>query len=96
MATDKLKEEEKVIFREAFKKFDPEGSDVISANEMGSVLRAAGQAPTEAELEDYKKVSLDQHARGSELPIVFMKVQSHFYCTQTSCMGHITNIEKKV
>ena len=56
MAAEKLKEEEKVIFREAFKKFDTEGNDLVSLDNMGSVLRAAGQAPTEAELEDYKKV----------------------------------------
>ena len=56
--TDKLTEEEKVTFREAFKKFDTSGSDVVPVNEVGSVLRAAGQAPTEAELEDFKKVRI--------------------------------------
>ena len=58
MATEKLSEEEKVVFREAFKKFETEGSDFVTVNDVGSVLRAAGQAPTESELEEYKKVRL--------------------------------------
>ncbi|XP_078486824.1 neo-calmodulin-like [Ciona intestinalis] len=55
MSSDKLSEEEQVIFTEAFKKFDSEGSNFISIDDVGSVLRAAGQAPTESELEDFKK-----------------------------------------
>uniref|UniRef100_H2YVC6 EF-hand domain-containing protein n=1 Tax=Ciona savignyi TaxID=51511 RepID=H2YVC6_CIOSA len=55
MSDDKLSEEEQVVFTEAFKKFDPEGSNSISVDDLGSVLRAAGQAPTESEVEDFKK-----------------------------------------
>lgn len=56
MSLDKLTEEEKVVFREAFKKFDPEETDYVSADNVGSVLRAAGQAPTETDVDNYKKV----------------------------------------
>nr|XP_039261050.1 calmodulin-like [Styela clava] len=55
MAAEKLKDDELVVFREAFGKFDPEESNHVATENIGNVLRAAGQAPTEAQLEEYKK-----------------------------------------
>ncbi|XP_076805663.1 neo-calmodulin-like [Clavelina lepadiformis] len=55
MAEEKLSEEEQVAFRESFKKFAIDGGDVIKTDDMAAVLRASGQAPTETELEDFKK-----------------------------------------
>lgn len=57
MAAEKLTDEEIVAFREAFGKYDPEGSNHVDTENIGSVLRAAGQAPTEADVEEYQKVS---------------------------------------
>lgn len=57
MAEEKLSEEEQVAFRESFKKFAIDGGDVIKIDDMAGVLRASGQAPTETELEDFKKVT---------------------------------------
>ena len=56
MAAEKLSDEEIVLFREAFGKFDADGSNHVTTENIGSVLRAAGQAPTEADVEGYKKV----------------------------------------
>lgn len=56
MAAEKLSEEDLVNFREAFRKFDPEETDVVSVENIGNVLRAAGQAPTVSDIEDYTKV----------------------------------------
>lgn len=56
MAAEELTDEQTVAFREAFAKFDAEGSQHVATEHIGSVLRAAGQAPTEADVDEYKKV----------------------------------------
>ena len=38
--------------REAFQLFDRDGGGAITANKLGAVMRAIGQNPTEAELQD--------------------------------------------
>ncbi|KAJ2878380.1 hypothetical protein IWW38_006335, partial [Coemansia aciculifera] len=47
-----LTEEQLAEFREAFKLFDKDGDQTITAKELGEVLRSLDQAPTEAELLD--------------------------------------------
>jgi len=59
MQSEQLSEENQVLFRESFKKFDKDDSNTVNVEDIGGVLRAAGQAPTESELEDYKKVRME-------------------------------------
>ena len=49
-AKDKLTEEQKAEFREAFSLFDKDGDGCITVQELGIVMRSLGQQPTEAEL----------------------------------------------
>ncbi len=39
-------------FKEAFHLFDKNGDGFITANDIGTVMRALGQNPTEAEIQD--------------------------------------------
>ena len=52
MATECLTEEQIGAFQDAFFQFDTDHDGVINAKELGPVLRAIGQNPTEAELQD--------------------------------------------
>ena len=51
MATECLTEEQIGAFQDAFFQFDTDHDGVINAKELGPVLRAIGQNPTEAELQ---------------------------------------------
>jgi hypothetical protein len=44
-------DEDREEFQEAFNLFDRDGDGLISASELGSVLRSLGQTPTEAEIQ---------------------------------------------
>lgn len=50
--TSTLTEEELIEYKEAFSLFDKEGNGIISVNSLGSVLRALGICPTQAEIRD--------------------------------------------
>jgi len=50
-----LTEKEAQEMREAFSLFDKDGNGTISLNELGSVMRALGQNPTQKELEQIMK-----------------------------------------
>lgn len=50
--SDKLSPEQIEEFREAFSIFDKNGDGKISPNELGTVMRALGQNPTQQELND--------------------------------------------
>ncbi|XP_072033633.1 neo-calmodulin-like [Amphiura filiformis] len=52
MATSNLTEEQVTEFKEAFCLFDKNGDGLITANDIGLVMRSLGQNPTEAELQD--------------------------------------------
>eukprot|EP00357_Protocruzia_adherens_P029075 CAMPEP_0115001442 /NCGR_PEP_ID=MMETSP0216-20121206/17379_1 /TAXON_ID=223996 /ORGANISM="Protocruzia adherens, Strain Boccale" /LENGTH=170 /DNA_ID=CAMNT_0002366779 /DNA_START=33 /DNA_END=545 /DNA_ORIENTATION=+ len=49
---EKISEEDKVHFREAFNIYDKDGSGTISTNELGRIMEALGQNPTEEEIRD--------------------------------------------
>jgi len=49
---DYLSEEQISDFKNAFSSFDPSGNGTITTKELGSVLRALSQNPTDAELQD--------------------------------------------
>ncbi|XP_075591055.1 uncharacterized protein LOC142597941 [Dermatophagoides farinae] len=50
--TDNLTNEQIAEFREAFTLFDVTGTGSISTKDLGTVMRALGQCPTEAELNE--------------------------------------------
>lgn len=50
--TSKLTDQQRQEFKEAFSLFDKDGDGTISTKELGTVMRALGQNPTEAELQD--------------------------------------------
>ncbi|KAG2467128.1 calmodulin-like [Polypterus senegalus] len=49
---DQLPPEQIAEFREAFALFDKDGDGTITSKELGTVMRALGQNPSEAELQD--------------------------------------------
>lgn len=50
--SEKLTEEQVAEFREAFKIFDKDGDGKIDRQELGTVMRALGQNPTQREIDD--------------------------------------------
>ncbi|XP_052767257.1 neo-calmodulin-like [Mya arenaria] len=50
--SDIFTEEQLEEYKETFSLFDKEGDGTIATNELGTVLRALGQHPTEADLSD--------------------------------------------
>mmetsp|Transcript_5517 Transcript_5517/g.12983 ORF Transcript_5517/g.12983 Transcript_5517/m.12983 type:complete len:154 (+) Transcript_5517:61-522(+) len=52
-----LTEEQIAEFKEAFSLFDKDGDGTISTKELGTVMRALGQNPTEADLQDMIKTA---------------------------------------
>lgn len=44
-----------VEFKEAFALFDEDGDGIIDTKELGTIMRALGQNPTESELDDMIK-----------------------------------------
>ncbi|EKM51108.1 uncharacterized protein PHACADRAFT_263081 [Phanerochaete carnosa HHB-10118-sp] len=49
---NKLSDEQKSDFREAFSLFDKDSDGTITTKELGTVMRSLGQNPIEAELQD--------------------------------------------
>ena len=58
-----LTEEQKNVFREAFQMFDKDNDGVITAKELGELMRSLGQNVTETEVQDLPERS---RARGFE------------------------------
>jgi len=46
-----LTEQQKIEFKEVFSLFDKDGDGTINTTELGTVMRALGQNPTEQEIE---------------------------------------------
>jgi len=61
---DTLTESQLAEFKEAFALFDKDGDGLLSANEVGTVMRSLGQNPTEAELQDMIN-EVDQDGSGT-------------------------------
>lgn len=61
---EEFSEEELADFREAFSLFDRTGKGVITTKDLGTVMRALGVNPTEAELKDYIK-EVDKEGKGT-------------------------------
>jgi len=61
MSKSSLSSEQIQEFKEAFSLFDKDGDGTISTKELGTVMRALGQSPTESELNDMiNEVDSDQ------------------------------------
>ena len=57
---DELSEEQKIEFKDVFSLFDKDGDGTVSTKELGVVMRALGQNPTDAEIaEMIKDVDVD-------------------------------------
>ena len=57
---DQLTDEQIAEFKEAFALFDKDGDGTVSTKELGVVMRALGQNPTDAEVtEMIKEVDID-------------------------------------
>ena len=57
---DELTEEQKQEFKDVFSLFDKDGDGTVSTKELGMVMRALGQNPTDAEIaEMIKEVDVD-------------------------------------
>jgi len=61
---DKLTEDQIQEFKEAFTLFDKDGDGTIAVKELGTVMRALGQNPTEAELQEMTK-EVDKDGSGT-------------------------------
>ena len=61
---DNLAEEQIQEFKEAFSLFDKDGDQKIPSKELGTVMRALGQNPSETELEDLLKSVADPRNTG--------------------------------
>ena len=71
MATENLTEEQIGAFQDAFFQFDTDHDGVINAKELGPVLRAIGQNPTEAELQVSERARREEgrrRQRGPQMP----------------------------
>ncbi|PPJ50644.1 hypothetical protein CBER1_05246 [Cercospora berteroae] len=73
---DKLSEEEKQHYREAFSVFDKNGDGEISAAELGDVMRSLGLKPTDGELQDMLH-EVDSDNSGSIDINEFLVLMSH-------------------
>lgn len=60
---DNLTIEQIEKFSRTFQLFDAEGDGLIPMDELGTLLRALGQNPTEEDLEDYKR-NIDPEGNG--------------------------------
>ena len=57
---DEMTEEQKQEFKDVFSLFDKDGDGTVSTKELGMVMRALGQNPTDAEIADMiKEVDAD-------------------------------------
>lgn len=61
---DNLSQEQVQEFQEAFSLFDKDNSRRIPAKELGTVMRALGQNPSESELEEILKGTADPRNTG--------------------------------
>ena len=52
LQADQLTEEQIAEYKEAFSLFDKSGDGTITTKDLGTVIRALGKNPTEAELQD--------------------------------------------
>ena len=60
---DTLTEEQKQEFKDVFSLFDKDGDGTVSTKELGVVMRALGQNPTDAEIAEMIK-EVDQDGNG--------------------------------
>ena len=51
MAADYLKGDQIAMFQDAFNKFDTDADGAVNCREVGLILRAVGQNPSEAEIQ---------------------------------------------
>ena len=60
---DELTDEQKQEFKEVFSLFDKDGDGTVSTKELGVVMRALGQNPTDAEIAEMIK-EVDENGDG--------------------------------
>ena len=63
MSLDDLTDEQKQEFKDVFSLFDKDGDGTVSTKELGVVMRALGQNPTDAEIAEMIK-EVDQDGNG--------------------------------
>merc|ERR1711879_480217 len=80
--TEQLTKDQLASYKEAFALFDKDGNGVITASELGAIMRSLGQQPTESEVQDILN-EVDADSSGSISFDEFVKMMVHKVAHQT-------------
>merc|ERR1719347_2550162 len=76
MAADYLNGEQIAMFQDAFNLFDSDADGAVNVREVGMILKAVGQNPSEAEIQDMV-MAVDKDGTGSVVFPEFLMMMAH-------------------